>query len=163
MKRKKCDLVFATCLKGLRLVLIKLNVCTLKVLSNHVLEKSLWFNVGATVLFGKEVWQLSFFFFFFLCRVFKFENVTLLLWFLIMDHVSRKTSSECSKKEEEKKKIPGLSWKRQSMRKAAFLEMYNLWLKQEAPVDHRKGSFKPGCLTWLGALGSWALAWDAEK
>jgi hypothetical protein len=30
------------------------------------------------------------------------------------------------KKKKKKKKIPGLSWKRQSMRKAAFLEMYNL-------------------------------------
>lgn len=37
-KEKKCDLVFATCLKGLKLVLIKLNACTFKALSNHALE-----------------------------------------------------------------------------------------------------------------------------
>lgn len=111
--------------------------------------------------FGNEDWQLSF-----LYPVFKFENVTLLLWFLIMDHVSRKPSIECSKR---KKKPNLLSWKWQSMkREAAFLEMSNLWLKQEAPVGHHKGSFKQGwrlggVFIWLGAFGRRVLASEAEE
>lgn len=73
MKRKNYNSVFVACLKVLKLVLIKLNVCTFKVLSDHSLE-NFCDNVRATVPFGKEDWQLSF-----LYSVFKFENVTLLL------------------------------------------------------------------------------------
>lgn len=37
-KEKNCSSVFAACLKVLKLVLIKLNGCTFKVLSNYSLE-----------------------------------------------------------------------------------------------------------------------------
>lgn len=53
-------------------------------------------------------------------------------------------------------------------RKAAFLEMYNFWLKQEAPVGYQKGGFKQGwrfvgVFTWPAAFGSRVLASDAGE
>lgn len=83
-----------------------------------------------------------------------------------MDDVSRKTSTEYSKRKKQKNFFPGngSQWRE---KKAAFLEMYNLWLKQGTPVGYHKGSFKTRTKTCgsihMGAFGSSILASDAGE